>query len=725
VQASLGDTYEQIRHLGGGEFSSVYLVKHRTDGTVRALKILDYHYLLQRLRKQNLTDTRSKFDEIKRRFIVEARLYEKIDHPNIVKIHGTGVITDPVEQLEIPYFIMSYIKGSSLAEIISLQAPLEVGRAIEISRNVLGALDAMHRCNVIHRDIKASNIMIREDSGEAVIIDFGIAKDIVSGTKLTTTGALLGSPAYMAPEQFIDSSMVGPALDIYSFGVVMFEMLTGEAPFSGSNFIEVMNAHRRKPVPEARALNPSLPPGTDHILTKAMAKEPENCYKSAVEMMDALAHIHVVPPLLPPVNVSGASKRTLFIIAVLAVAMAVVILFVLNPFSAPPKKPVLIETPTAAELAGDSNRQTATDSQDPGQSKRDPDQTLQTKEQMLKPTPEETPVETSEQPAEQTPAQVAQLEFERYINRAGKAIADGDLERADSLLIGAKKVKPEGSDELVRLTGLLQTKKEALEKQHGLLKFDEIKNAVTLALYLQFKLSYPTSRYLGELENLLNAADPNLPPLNYWHLPIQKNRRGYYEYMFAEPHNNHLMIFIPGRNIWVDKYEVSNSHYRRFLKATNAAGLNKSGSKIISDDDHYPAVVTYADAQKYCAYYGFRLPRLNEWEYTAGKGKFNYPWGNEPPAEKGIWRANFDTLDDTAEQDGFDGTAPVTQFEQFSSPFGAVNMAGNVWEWVNGSILKGGSFFSAQEDLMIKKNRGGRDKDEEGFRCVKVEDENL
>jgi len=126
---------------------------------------------------------------------------------------------------------------------------------------------------------------------------------------------------------------------------------------------------------------------------------------------------------------------------------------------------------------------------------------------------------------------------------------------------------------------------------------------------------------------------------------------------------------------------------------------------------------------KYCKQYGFRLPRVDEWEYAAGKDISTYPWGNELPGEKGFWPANFDSLDDEGggERDGFEGTAPVKSFESFVSPFGVVNAAGNVWEWVQGRILKGGSFFSSPNDLMIKNSIAGRSKDTHGFRCVKDE----
>jgi len=287
AQKKLAKTYSFIRHLGGGEFSNVYLVKHLSTGQEHALKILDYHYLLQRLKKEDFQSAQIKFNEIKKRFITEAKLYKKIHHPNIVKIHDTGVISDETKGIEIPYMIMSYIRGFSLSDLLRKEAPFKMERALSITRDVLGALEAMHANNIIHRDIKPGNIMIKQETGEAVIIDFGIAKDIVGGTRLTTTGALLGSPMYMAPEQSMDSSNVGPYTDIYSYGAVLFEMLTGETPFQGSNFMEIMTAHRERPIPNAQKKNPHLSVQVTNILSTAMAKNHQDRFPKTLDFLDA------------------------------------------------------------------------------------------------------------------------------------------------------------------------------------------------------------------------------------------------------------------------------------------------------------------------------------------------------------------------------------------------------------------------------------------------------
>jgi serine/threonine protein kinase len=741
ILQKLGGDYSFIEHLGGGEFSNVYLVKHYPSGGERALKILDYHYLLQRLKKQNLDDIKNKFDEIKRRFIVEARLYEKIDHPNIVKIHDTGVFTDPDEGIEIPYFIMSYVKGSSLADVITTKAPFEVSRVIKISANVLSALEAMHQNNIIHRDIKASNIMIEEATGQAVIIDFGIAKDIVGGTKLTTTGALLGSPAYMAPEQFIDSSIVGPALDIYSFGVVLFEMFTGDTPFKGSNFIEVMNAHRRQPVPQVSSRNPALPAGADLILARAMAKEPGHRYKTASDFLNAVKQIHEVEVR------ENITKYWLQVAA--AVLLAVVLLFMVKPplqvasdekivKERPPLekplKPLPKERKKVLEVRDDYAALKQFLQSDADRSQKIEKCRLFIRDYRNRAAIKKVRVLVLEindilgrmekaDAAEKTLGN-AVAAVKKYLD--AKYLDANDFRQADIYLKRARELKgpqdKEISNLITELEQRLEAKKSQIETRHGESRFRQIYASVTLANYLEFKKQYPGSIHLDELKKRLTEVDFSLPPDKFWERGIKKNKKGYYEITFGDAFNRHHMVYIPAGKIWMDKYEVSNRQFRRFLKERQIAAPVRKASKFIHDEDEYPAVVHYRDAEAYCKHYGFRLPSIDEWEYAAGKGTAAYPWGEDPPGKDGTWRANFDTLTMDGEKDGFDGTAPVNSFKDFPSSFGLLNMAGNVWEWVQNGILKGGSFFSKAEDLSVKKSRGGRDNDREGFRCVKQED---
>lgn len=748
AQKKLGKTYDFIKHLGGGEFSNVYLVKYKKTGQEHALKILDYHYLLQRLRKEDIQNAQLKFNEIKKRFITEAKLYKKIHHANIVQIHDTGVFIDESKGIEIPYMIMSYIRGSSLSDLLRNDAPFEMSRTLGISRDVLGALEAMHKNNIIHRDIKPGNIMIQEETGEAVIIDFGIAKDIVGGTRLTTTGALLGSPMYMAPEQSINSSNVGPSTDIYSFGAVLFEMLTGDTPFQGSNFMEIMTAHRENPVPDVRGKNPQLPIKTTGILSKAMAKNPNDRYQRTKDMLNALEQALMEPMI--PVMTEEKTRRWfkkyylyLFSLAIIAAAL----LFLLKPFTidkdkeqkgSPSQPPPKVEdtiktgkttgpvvTNQAPEMkAGFENLIEFLNSNADKKEKIEECRTFLNKYRDLRTADSKTQSMITEIAKRMEQLQIeleADTQYGKLIAAANGYMEKHRYDNAGIMLNKAKEIKD--TDEIKALSQSLTEKKNEYEKTHGEIDYQTIKDKPDLEQFLRFKEKYPDSHYLSELIDKLKNIDSRLPPEKYWDPLLRKNKKGYYEFTFNQEHNSHRMVYIPGKRIWIDKYEVSNRQFRGFLEKEKREIPPQTDSKFFHKGDEYPAVVSYEDAEKYCDRFGFRLPSIDEWEYAAGKGIYTYPWGNESPGGKKTWRANFDSLgeDGKEERDTFEGTAPVKSFENFSSPFGVVNMAGNALEWVQGRILKGGSFLSAGEDLTIKNSIAGRSKETQGFRCVKDE----
>ncbi len=748
AQKKLGKTYDFIQHLGGGEFSNVYLVKQKNTGQEHALKILDYHYLLQRLRKEDIQNAQLKFNEIKKRFITEAKLYKKIHHANIVKIYDTGVFADESKGIEIPYMIMSYIRGSSLSDLLRNEAPFEMSRTLGISRDVLGALEAMHKNNIIHRDIKPGNIMIQEDTGEAVIIDFGIAKDIVGGTRLTTTGALLGSPMYMAPEQSVNSSNVGPSTDIYSFGAVLFEMLTGDTPFQGSNFMEIMTAHRENPVPDIRGKNPQLPIKTTGILSKAMTKNPNDRYQRTKDMLNALEQA-LMEPMIPMAAEEKPGrwfkKYYLYLFSLAIIAAALV--FLLKPFTMEKKKeqenrpsqlPSKIEetiktkkttglavTNQVPEMKAEfKNLEEFLNGSADKKEKIEKCRTFLSKYQDIQSADSEIQSMTANavKRMEQLKIQLeADTQYRQLINVVNGYIEKHQYDNAGAMLNKAQEIKD--TDEIKSLLQIIAEKKNEYEEKHGEIAYQAIKDKPDLEQFLSFKEKYPDSLHLGELIDKLKKTDSHLPLEKYWNPLLRQNKKGYYEFTFSQEHNSHRMVYIPGKRIWIDKYEVSNRQFRGFLEKEKREIPPPTDSKFFHNGDEYPAVVSYEDADKYCNRYGFRLPSIDEWEYAAGKGMYTYPWGNESPGGKKIWRANFDSLgeDGKEERDTFEGTAPVKSFENFSSPFGVVNMAGNAWEWVQGRILKGGSFLSAGEDLMIKNSIAGRRNDTQGFRCVKDE----
>ncbi|NIM15732.1 MAG: protein kinase [Candidatus Aminicenantes bacterium] len=270
----MGDSYEYIKYLGTGATSRVYLVYQKHLKQYRALKIMDNEYIHLLMDKENDTDSTVELNERRKRFINEANAYMKIKHPNVAEIYDIRQVETKRgrEIIDIPYIIMEYVEGVPLSHLLKSQKPLKLETAASISVDILDALDAIHQKDIIHRDIKPSNIMIEKGTDKATIIDFGLAKDILEATPMTSAGMAMGTFIYMSPEQFEDSSKVGPGTDIYSFGVILYEMLTGEPPYMGSPK-ELMHNHIYGEIPDIREVDKDLPGVMNTLIRKAMAKK--------------------------------------------------------------------------------------------------------------------------------------------------------------------------------------------------------------------------------------------------------------------------------------------------------------------------------------------------------------------------------------------------------------------------------------------------------------------
>lgn len=217
------------------------------------------------------------------RFEREARIVAVLEHPSIVPIYDFGV--DPSA-----YLVMRLLSGGTLADRLAAQGPLPLQELLKILRPIASALDYAHSRNVIHRDVKPSNIGFAEP-GRAMLMDFGIAKLLQDTTsEFTSTGAIIGTPTYMAPEQ-ITGEPITSNVDIYALGIVAFEALTNEVPFTGSNPYFVAFAHVNDPVPKITDLRQDLPPKINAIFSKVLAKDPIARYPTAIAFAIALEEV--------------------------------------------------------------------------------------------------------------------------------------------------------------------------------------------------------------------------------------------------------------------------------------------------------------------------------------------------------------------------------------------------------------------------------------------------
>ncbi|HXT50046.1 MAG TPA: tetratricopeptide repeat protein, partial [Thermoanaerobaculia bacterium] len=232
------------------------------------------------------------------RFKREIHLARQVTHRNVCRIHDLGAhLSDsPVAALyprgEILFVTMELLRGETLAERITERGPMIEADALPIVRQMAAALDAAHKAGIVHRDFKSANVVLETSDGEtrAVVTDFGLARasERESGATLTVAGAVMGSPAYMAPEQ-VDGSGTTPAVDVYALGVVVFEMLTGRLPFKGESPLSTAIKRLTEPPPKPSDLKPGIEPRWEEAILRALARQPEERIKSAgdfVAMVD-------------------------------------------------------------------------------------------------------------------------------------------------------------------------------------------------------------------------------------------------------------------------------------------------------------------------------------------------------------------------------------------------------------------------------------------------------
>jgi serine/threonine-protein kinase len=261
------------KKLGEGGMGQVYKGYHPMLDRPVAIKVLPPSLL--------------ESEEMHARFLQEARIAAGLRHPNIVQIHDFG------ETDGLLYMIMEYIDGTNLkARLVELRANEEVmsvGEAVDIGRQIAGALAYAHQHGAVHRDLKPANILINQQ-GQAILVDFGLAK-LRGEPRYTEPGKVWGSPSYIAPEQLAETPQVDGRTDIYSLGVVLYEMVTGRPPFKADSVMEVLWQQANVPARSPRELAPDLPAGLEAIILKALAKDPDQRYQEAGAMADALSAV--------------------------------------------------------------------------------------------------------------------------------------------------------------------------------------------------------------------------------------------------------------------------------------------------------------------------------------------------------------------------------------------------------------------------------------------------
>jgi len=617
---SLG-RYNLLERLGEGGMAVVYKAFDTRLETEVAVKVIRTEKLTEETKERTL-----------RRFDHEAKVLARLTHPNIV------TVTDYGEYEGNPYLVMPYLSGGTLKE--QLSRPVAWEKAFHILAPIARGLEYAHQHNIIHRDVKSSNILMT-DSGQPMLSDFGVAKILILDVSLdlTNVGMGIGTPAYMAPEQWTGKTT--SQSDQYSLGVVLYEMLTGRKPYTAETPAAILLKQATEELPRPIKYAPNLPEAVEKILIKAMARDPKNRYEDmaafarALENMEESAIIRGgdTPELSEKTTRTAAYKSTQlgseakkqasrfsfwYLVAGLAVFTFIGFSIKGNTILAPASA----ETGMATEILGITPSLTNAPS-------------FITQKPFASLTPSEP----------QTPLQTVTPFYE--IGSTTKGVDGMTL-----LFV------PEGEFTMGSETG------ENDEKPI---------HRVNLASY------------------------------------------------------------------WIDQTEVTNDMYSKCVAAKRCAPPGKKSSSTHSsyygslEYDNFPVIfVDWNMANAYCTWAGRRLPTEAEWEKAArGTDERTYPWGNSEPNSKLL---NLYVGD----------TTPSGNYPDGASPYGALDMAGNVWEWVNdwysdtyyeGSpslnpmgpdlgnsrVLRGGSWYYG-DSIVRSTYRNGLDPSYQsyyyGFRCA-------
>jgi len=559
LQALLGSKYEVLCHIGGGGMAQVFLARHSGHGGAFAVKVLA-EYLAQD-------------PQVVARFEQEARTAASLSgHPNIVPIFDIGSGNG------MHYLIMQFISGQNLSSYLSEHGKLAPADALNVVAQTATGLVWSESKHIVHRDLKPANILL-DQTGRIVILDFGLSKLADVATGLTRPGESLGTPYYMSPEQ-IRGEPCDLRSDLYSLGIILYELLAGCRPFEADSIVAIQMAHLAAPVSLLRTADPSLPEACEVFVQKLLQKRREDRYQSPQELLDELQKL-------------GATS---------------------GPGKLRPKVNVALE----ARLAEPVSAISATGAISP-------------------------------------PTSVTTHPIPEATWSASAATISPDMPRPHFATIPPP---------------ALTAPTPSIQKPRDKRRFLWIAGGVFAAIVMVAVLF------------LSLVPAPPAPELNDAYGRMLLVPAGDFIYGENSPDSPRPRQTISLKGFYVDETEVSNKEYKQFADATGHTAPKSADFTTAPDN---PVVgVTYEDAQAFAAWAGKRLPTEEEWEKAArGVDGRRYPWGQEP------WTHGVPTR-----------LQPINSFPDRKSPYGALNMAGNVFEWTASTFPAGNAEFEDMRDVL-------------------------
>lgn len=665
VGRTLGQ-YQILQELGRGGMATVYKAYQPSLGRYVAIKVLPpYH---------------AEAETFIARFIREARAVARLEHPHILPIYDFG------REGDLSYIVTKYVEGGTLKD--QLGQPFDLRRAASIISQVASALDYAHDQGIVHRDVKPSNILLDRDEW-VLLTDFGLAKMAGASARITGSGVGIGTPAYMSPEQG-QGLDVDRRSDVYSLGVILYEMLTGRTPYEANSPLSVMVQHITKPLPSPREVNPNIPVAVERVILKALVKDPAYRYTRAGDLAAALEDavakseeaptvtplpaaeaksppvaiphpsgemVHGAPSATEPPERLKAYSRWNRIAAAAIALVTILVLAVAVCFAAQVFIRLTSTTPTptftvAQALTATAQAMGVTAPPTPMSTAGLPTDTPTPSPTAIPTTatPTNTPIPTDTSTPTMTPSPTATL---TPVPPAEPA---------------AGTIKVFGDAEMVYI---------------------------------------PSGKFIMGSD----SGDPNEAPAH--------------------------TVYLDG--FWIDRTEVTNAAFQKCVEAGACSQpLNSSNTRNNYYNNpafaDYPVIyMNHYDAEGYCRWAGKRLPTEAEWEKAArGTDSRTWPWGDTFDRNKlGLGPGN--------------DTARVGSNPAGASPYGVLDMAGNVLEWVADwyssdyytqspehnpqgpatgveNVLRGGRWWDVEYDLRITKrwHLGSNERNPAlGFRCAR------
>lgn len=558
----VGNKYQILCHIGGGGMAQVYLARHRFHGGLFAIKVLAEHLAGD--------------PSIISRFEHEARMAASLgSHPNIAPIFDIG------EGDGLHYLVMQFILGEDLASFLRREGPVPLPAAANIIAQATEALSCAEDRHIVHRDLKPANMLL-DESGRIKLLDFGIARIADNSNGLTMPGESIGTPYYMSPEQ-VRGDPCDIRSDLYSLGVVFFELLSGHKPFENESATAVQIAHLTAAPPSLQIYDPNLPEPCNGIIQRLLAKRPEDRYQNTGELLGVLTQYgaNTGPGTLRP-SINLAMQE--------AIRRAQELPLDRQPTSVPTSSPTPSEMPPATQ----------------GMT-----------------------------------APVGTAPFPSVKSELVETATPPKSSLRPWLIIAAAVV-------LLALAG-----------------------GVVVWLRHPKPVAAPST----------TAVLP--PTYSDAHGRMVLVPAGAFEF---DAGADHAMQNVSLPAFYIDETEVSNAEYRRFCEATGHAPPQTTDYE--SHPDYPVGGVSFEDASAYAQWAGKRLPTEEEWEKAArGTDGRVFPWGNAP------WVDNLPA-----------SLQPVASNPLRRSPYGAYNMAGNVWEWTATSYNASSTEIKAMQQLLKGQN---------------------